>query len=131
MFGFTGGFEMASEARCEVCGRPWDGGTLLPREVRCGGCHDELLAFQALVDAKGARVHTDEAARAMAYNLHANRELAAFDSLIKTRRERVASGKSAEDGVTDLQDFTDAKGKKVTVAEMKARAQAALDKEDG
>lgn len=121
---------MTSEARCEVCGRPYDGGTLLPREIACQGCHGEFLAFKAemLLDGK-TRKYTDGGALQAARALHADRELAAFNALIKTRRERVAAGKSALDGTTALQDFTDANGRTVTVAEMQAKAQAALDAE--
>jgi hypothetical protein len=124
MYGSQGGLEVVDETRCPVCGRPSKGGTLLTNEKPCGGCHNEYDA--AILEGKSAAE-----AQAIAKAGHEKRELAAYDLLIKTRRERVASGKSATDGVTPLQDFTDPYGNVITVAMMKARAQAALDGDAG
>lgn len=103
--------------RCVVCGRPIPGSgePLLPREVECQGCDAEIKAGATVAEARAS---------------HQAREVAAYEAIIKVRRERVAAGFSAVDGVTPLQDFRDEKGNDVTVAMMKARARAALDAQE-
>lgn len=128
---------MTSEARCEVCGRPWDGGTLLPREVRCGGCHLEVVALMAEVIERdkdgvdtGKRWSLAQAC-AIAFQNHFNREQAALRALVRLRLERNAAGKHAADGVRDIPDtFTDDKNNTFSKEDFVARAQKRLDAMD-
>jgi len=114
---------MADETRCPVCGRPSKGGTLLPRESPCGGCHAEYDAAITAGKSEGE-------AKQLAKNAHEARELVLFKARVRRNYERNAAGKSAVDGTTALRDFTDAKGRTYTVADFKARAQAKLDEMD-
>ena len=123
--------------RCEVCGRPIPGSgePLLPREIECQGCHAEVAALIVEVievDKDGAdtgKRRTLAGAKAIAFGNHARREIAAGDAQTRQRRLNVAAGKHADDASRSLEDFTDAKGRTITVAQMKANAQAALDAE--
>lgn len=120
-------------ARCVVCGfvtldgdgKPSE--AQLPREVAesltCQGCQAE---YEALI-AEGLDAGQ---AKAQATQGHYRRCDAALKARSRLWLERNAAGKSAVDGVTALQDFTDEKGRTYTVADFMARAQAMLDAMD-
>jgi len=88
--------------RCEVCGRPYDGETLKAREIVCQGCHAEYEALKLVVDAEGARTHTDAQALAAARAGHYKREETALAAKILARYENNAAGKDADDPDTAL-----------------------------
>jgi hypothetical protein len=85
--------------RCEVCGRPYDGEALLPREIACQGCHAEVLVLEAAVDAEGKLVRTRDQALADARGKHYAREHEAHAALVLKRYERNAAGLDCETGL--------------------------------
>lgn len=118
---------MVDETRCPCCGRPSKGGTLLPREIPCQGCHAE---YDAAIAAGKTAAQALEVARAA----HETREKAAYDALVRQRYLNNIAGKHADDPTKALEDFSykDAKGvdRVLTVAEMKARATVYLARYD-
>lgn len=82
--------------RCPICGRPDNDAELIPREVKCGGCIGDLKGFLAAVDAKGARLYSNEQAVAEAVKKHRAREWAAHEALVGTGGQLVLGTKAKE-----------------------------------
>jgi len=111
-------------ARCEVCGRPYDDEQLLPREIPCGGCHAEIVAFTT----RSEDPLTEDEAREAAHRAHENREINALHDALIARCARIEAGKDGDGRGTDLADFVwrDRAGGTHTLTVAVQRAKAAV-----